>query len=92
MSPRDVLQTISLEISTDQALATMRKSDAGALAQLLVQRDDALWIQVDTALEKLLGDKHVATIARLWLVGQALQPLTAEQIGEQTDAIVTLSL
>lgn len=92
MSPRDALQTISLEISTDQALATMRQSDAGALAQLLVQRDDALWIQVDTALEKLLGDKHVATIARLWLVGQALQPLTAEQIGEQTDAIVSLSL
>lgn len=91
MSPSEALRTISHEISTDPALDMMRKTDVGALAQLLVQVDDPLWKQVDASLGKLLGDENVATIARLWLVGQVLQPLNASEIQEQARVIVSLT-
>ena len=81
------MRRIALEISTDQALERMRKSDSAALAQLLIQREDPLWEQVNIGLNKLLGDERVATIARLWLVGQVLQPLSTAQIHEQTEVI-----
>lgn len=91
MSPSEALRTISHEISTDPALDMMRKTDVGALAQLLVKFDDSLWQHVDTALAKLLGNENVATIARLWLVGQVLQPLSAGEIQEQARVIVSLA-
>lgn len=91
LSPIDALKAISQEISSDQALEMMRKTDAGALAQLLVRQDDPLWQHVDSGLRKLLGNEKVATIARLWLLGQVLQPLSARQIHEQSEAIVSLS-
>lgn len=91
LPPLDVLKAISQEISSDQALEMMRKTDAGALAQLLVRQDDPLWQHVDSGLRKLLRDENVATIARLWLLGQVLQPLSARQIQEQSEAIVSLS-
>lgn len=89
ISSAEALRRIALEISTDQALERMRKSDSAVLAQLLIQRDDPLWEQVKVGLNKLLGDERVATIARLWLVGQMLQPLTVEQCQEQADVIVS---
>jgi len=91
MLPSEALRAIALEISTDQALEMMRKTDPGVLTQMLVRQDDPLWAQVSAGLNKLLGDEHLATIARLWLVGQVSQPLSAEQIHEQTKAMVSLS-
>lgn len=91
ISPREALKAISMEISMDQALDMMRKTDAGSLAQLLVRQDDPLWQHIDASLKKLLGDENVATIARLWLVGQVLQPLNVRQIQEQSNAIVSNS-
>ncbi len=91
MTPSEALEAISREISTDPALAMMRKTDAGILAQMLVCRDDSLWQQADSGLRKLLRDEDVATMARLWLVGQVLQPLNPRQIEVQSNAIISLS-
>ena len=91
MSPVEGLARIAREISSDPALEMMRKSDAGMLAQLLVQQEDSLWIQVHTALKELLGNEDTATIARLWLVGQVLQPLSADQIQKQSEYLVSIA-
>lgn len=91
LTPKDALKAIAQEISSDQALEMMRKTDAGALGQLLVRQEDPLWQQVDSGLRKLLRDEKAATIAHLWLLGQVLQPLSARQIHEQSEAIVSLS-
>lgn len=92
LTPKDALRAIAQEISSDQALEMMRKTDAGALGQLLVRQSDPLWEQVNVGLNKLLGDEHVAMIARLWLIGQVLQPLGVDQCQEQAEAIVSLKL
>ena len=89
MSPVEGLARIAREISSDPALEMMRKSDAGMLAQLLVQQEDTLWEQVETGLNKLLSDEGLATIAKLWLVGQVLQPLGVDQCQDQAEVIVS---
>ena len=89
MSPVAGLARIAREISSDPALEMMRKSDAGMLAQLLVQQEDTLWEQVETGLNKLLSDEGLATIAKLWLVGQVLQPLGVDQCQDQAEVIVS---
>lgn len=90
ISPSDALLEISRAVSCDPALAMMRKTDAGALAQLLIRQDDPLWQHVDSGLKRLLRDGNVASVAQLWLVGQVLQPLSSQQIHDQSEAIASL--
>lgn len=91
LSPSQALQTISREISMDKAIEMMRRTDPNSLAQLLIKKEDPLWQHVDAALTKLLGDANVATIARLWLVGQVLQPLSAEEIYSHSVLFISLT-
>jgi AcrR family transcriptional regulator len=90
ISPAEALAEISLAISSDTALKMMRVADSGLLTQMLARTEDPLWLQIDLGLKRLLGDGSRAEIARLWLIGQVLQPLTPEQSREQSQAIATM--
>ena len=89
ISPADALLGISREISTDPALTMMRKTDQGILAQILVRVEDPIWQQINAGLVRLLGDENRSAIARLWLIGQVMQPLGVEQGRAQARAIAS---
>ena len=90
-SPADALLEISREISTDPALTMMRKTDQGILAQMLVRVEDPIWQQINAGLVRLLGDENRSEIARLWLIGQVMQPLGVDQGLTQARAIASAS-
>lgn len=90
ISPMEALMKISQEISSDRALEMMRKTDPGILSQLLTQVDDPLWHQIQLELKELMRDESVARIAKLWLVGQVLQPLNPGESQEQSRVITSL--
>lgn len=91
ISPADTLSGMSREISSDPALAMMRKTDPAILTKMLIHVEDPLWQQIHERLVGLLRDQNQSKIARLWLVGQVLQPLTVERSGEQAREIVSRS-
>lgn len=90
ISPAEALLGISQAISSDPALAMMRKTDSAILAQMLTQVEDPLWQQINAGLIRLLGDENRSEIARFWLVGQVLQPLTSKQSREHARTITSV--
>ncbi len=89
ISPTEALLGISREISSDSALGMMRITDPAILTQMLARVEDPLWQQIHQGLKRLLHNENRSEIARLWLVGQVLQPLTIEQSREQARAITS---
>jgi AcrR family transcriptional regulator len=87
ISPTEALAEISRQISSDPALEMMRRTDLAILTQMLTRIEDPLWQQITHGLNRLLRNEGRSGIARLWLVGQVLQPLTAEQGREQARVI-----
>ena len=87
LSQEAALAQISIEISSDLAFATMRKTDAGIITALLTNMQDPLWVQIRIGLHQLLGDEIRTQIAQRWLVAQVLQPLSAAQSVEQARRI-----
>ena len=90
LSTEAVLTLISVEISADAALATLRSTDPAALTELLTNIEDPLWNQIQQALLRILGDSTVASITQRWLVAQIMQPLNGLENREQANAIVQL--
>ena len=84
----DVLARISVDISTDPAIATLRRTDPEILTELLTHLEDPLWNQIRVALDRLLGSTTVTAIAQRWLAAQVMQPLTGAENREQAEAIV----
>ena len=72
----DALELLSIQISTDMALAHMRIHDPAPLASALAATADPLWAAFSDCLAVITGSQVVADLALRWLVGQALQPLT----------------
>lgn len=87
ISPADALLAMSRAISSDPALEMMRKTDSAVLTRILVMQDDALWQQINEGLTRLLVDKNRSEIARLWLIGQVMQPVVIDQGRTQSQAI-----
>ncbi|CAN2206215.1 DNA-binding HTH domain, TetR-type [Candidatus Nanopelagicaceae bacterium] len=80
------LEELSIQVSTDPALAAMRIQDPDQLTLALTKHDDQLWMAFGIALNHLLGNAKGALALR-WLLGQALHPLSAEQSRAQAEAL-----
>jgi AcrR family transcriptional regulator len=89
ISPTEALSEISRQVSSDPALEMMRSTDPAILVQMLSQVEDPLWLQIKEGLNRLLNSERQSDLARLWFVGQVLQPLTTEQGREQATAIAS---
>jgi AcrR family transcriptional regulator len=89
ISPTEALSEISRHVSSDPALARMRSTDPAVLTQMLSHAQDPLWLQIKEGLNPLFNNESRSDIARLWLVGQVLQPLTSEQSREQARQIAS---
>jgi AcrR family transcriptional regulator len=84
------LEAISLQVSSDPALAAMRVQDPDQLALALTQHDDHLWKAFAIALNHLLGEGK-SSLALRWLLGQALHPINAQQSRAQAEAITGIA-
>lgn len=92
ISTVDALSALSYEISSDAALERMRDTDPAILAQMLLRLEDPLWKQIKDELNRIVPDESKSQVARLWLVGQVLQPLSVDQGREQARAIASVNI
>ena len=87
-NPTDALEVLSIQISSDSALAKMRTSDPGPLNQVMAAPSHPLWMQFNDALAMILGSQVLADLATRWLIGQVLQPLTPEDSRLQAEFLI----
>lgn len=87
-SPEDALSLLSMEISLDPALFTLRQRDPALLTQLLSSGADPLWAQLHEALASSLSSLLKVELTIRWLIGQVFAPLTQEQSRAQAKEIV----
>jgi AcrR family transcriptional regulator len=80
------LEQISLQVSSDPALAAMRIQDPDQLSIALTKHDDHLWKAFAIALNHLLGEEK-SSLALRWLLGQALHPINPQQSRAQAEVI-----
>ena len=84
------LQQLSIQVSSDPALSSMRTQDPDQLTLALSRQDDQLWKAFSIALNHLLGEAKGALALR-WLLGQAMYPINAEQSRIQAEAITGIA-
>jgi AcrR family transcriptional regulator len=91
-TPADALEKLSLYISTDGALSSMRIHDKEALTEMLSHAEHPLYVELAKCL--FLATKSAAGtgVAMRWLMGQALQPLNPGQSREQAELLVDRTL
>lgn len=90
-APKDqaeLLEYFSRAISSDTALAGMRKHDPAILANMLMRSDDKIWHAIDAFFLSALGSPAKAGLAISWLIAQVLQPLTPEESQAQSSQLL----
>ena len=87
IAPVDALSRISIEISSDAALATLRATDPSSLTHILTQVNDPLWEQIAISISGFIKNASSAELARLWLIGQVMQPLSRDESQKQAGLI-----
>lgn len=89
-SATSALQNISIQVSSDKALASMRVQDPEYLSRILSHHDDPLWKAFSIALTHLLGEAK-GSLALRWLLGQALHPISESESRAQAEAITEIA-
>ena len=91
-TPADALESLSIAISSDSALAALREHDPALIAQLLIHSEHPLYLEFARAVYALTQSQSATGLAMRWLLGQAVQPLTPEQSREQAALLVENTL
>ena len=91
-TPADALESLSISISSDPALAAMRTHDAGALVAAMTNTASEHYITIAQIIYGATKSQPGTGIAMRWLLGQVLQPLTPEQSREQATLLATDTL
>lgn len=87
-TPADGLESLSVAISSDSALASLREHDPALIAQLLIHSEHPLYLELARVVYALTQSQSGTGLAMRWLLGQAVQPLTREQSREQAALLV----
>ncbi len=85
----DALELLSIQISTDAALAHMREHDPAPLTLALAATNSPLWASIADAIAVITGSQVLADCALRWLVGQVLQPLTPQDSRLQAELLIS---
>jgi AcrR family transcriptional regulator len=91
-TPADALEKLSIYISSDTALASMRIHDQGALTSALAHADHPLYLEIARCLYGATKSEAGTGVAMRWLIGQVMQPLSAKQSREQAELLVDRTL
>lgn len=93
-TPADFLINFANVISQSEVLNALRKHDREILPTIFMPNYDEvagpIWRQVGEVLNHRLGE--VAPVAFIWLIGQALAPLSPESIKAQVEAMLPRTL
>jgi AcrR family transcriptional regulator len=91
-TPADALESLSISISSDPALAAMRQYDAAVLVAAMTNTSSEHYITIAQIIFGATKSQAGTGIAMRWLLGQVLQPLTVEQSREQAAMLATDTL
>jgi TetR/AcrR family transcriptional regulator, transcriptional repressor of aconitase len=91
-TPADALEALSIAISSDNALAAIRKFDGEILSSALAHTQSELFIDIAKVLFGATKSEAGTGIAMRWLIGQALQPITPDQSRAQAALLVENTL
>jgi AcrR family transcriptional regulator len=91
-TPADALESLSQSISTDPALAAMRIYDADVLVAAMTNTASEHYITIAQIIFGATESKAGTGIAMRWLLGQVMQPITADQSREQAAHLATDTL
>ena len=91
-TPADALETLSREISTDTALASMRTHDAQMLIAIMSHAENPLYLTLAQCIYGATKSEAGTGLAIRWLLGQVMQPITAKQSREQAELLVDRTL
>ena len=93
-TPIDFLINFAMAISQSEVLNALREHDRDLLPSIFMPKYDEnsgyIWRQVGEVLNHRLG--KAAPIAFIWLIGQALAPLSPESIRTQAEALIERTL
>ena len=89
------LEALSIQISTDPAIAKLRTADPALLTAVASNSTDELWERARSAVFHVCGGPEacagaVGEIAILWLVGQLFHPLDREASATQALKVARL--
>ena len=91
-APAAVLEQLSLEISSDEALKMMRLSDPTALAFALTDSANPLWQEFHAAILDVTKLEICTSLAVAWLKSQVLAPITPQQSADEAALLVERTL
>lgn len=91
-TPADALESLSISISSDSALAAMRTYDANVLVSAMTNTASEHYITIAQIIFGATKSQAGTGIAMRWLLGQVLQPLSPEQSREQAALLVENTL
>ena len=91
-TPADALETLSIEISHDAALASMRIHDQDALIAVMTHAENPLYLVLATWIYEATKSEAGTGLAMRWLLGQVMQPISAKQSREQAELLVDRTL
>lgn len=91
-TPADALETLSTAISSDPALAAMRKHDADLLIAIMSHAENPLYLILARCLYEATKSEAGTGLAMRWLLGQVMQPITPKQSREQAELLVERTL
>jgi AcrR family transcriptional regulator len=91
-TPADALETLSIEISHDAALASMRTHDQDALIAIMTHAENPLYLVLATCIYEATKSEAGTGLAMRWLLGQVMQPISAKQSREQAELLVDRTL
>lgn len=91
-TPADALETLSIEISHDAALASMRIHDQDALIAVMTHAENPLYLVLATCIYEATKSEAGTGLAMRWLLGQVMQPISAQQSREQAELLVDRTL
>ena len=89
-TPSDFLINFATTISQSEVLKAIREHDRDLLPILFMPNNNPIWQQIGDVLKHRLGD--AAPIAFIWLIGQALAPLSPESIRTQVETLLPRTL
>jgi len=91
-TPADALESLSISISSDPALAAMRTYDAQVLVSAMTNTASEHYVTIAQIIYGATKSQAGTGIAMRWLLGQVMQPITAEQSREQAAMLASDTL
>lgn len=89
-TPSEFLINFANTISQSEVLKAIRKHDRDLLPVLFMPTNNPIWKQIGEVVKHRLGE--FAPIAFIWLIGQALAPLSPESIQTQVEILLPRTL